>query len=204
MKAPISMFAKISVYFTLLVAASQALAIDHKSLRSDEIRRLMQGEVLIDISSDDSSAGIIKAAIDIPASAKAVWRVMADCARSPKYVPGLVSCKILETASNGKNDVREHVVKWAWFMPPVRSVFRSYYDPWKTIRFQKMDGDLADLSGEWRLEPVNGGKATRLFYSAKIALSLPLPDAMVRGVLERDVPQTLKALRTEVGRDRRQ
>ena len=82
-------------------------------------------------------------------------------------------------------------------LPAVRSVFRSRYIPFETIAFQRVEGDLAMMEGEWRLVPLKAGKETRLFYRARITPGWPVPDGLVRAAIEADVPKTLTALRRE-------
>jgi uncharacterized membrane protein len=160
---------------------------------------LASGEVIVDVAPDpQGAAGQVDAVIDIPAPADQLWRVMLDCARAPHYLAGLRSCTVLKESADKKWDVREHKVQWSSFFPVVRSVFRSDYDPVHEIRFSRVEGDLKQLEGTWRLEPLKGKAVTRLYYHARIDPGLLLPSAIIRSVIENDVPKTLKALRQEV------
>lgn len=160
--------------------------------------RLAAGAVLVEAMVDEAEgAARVSAVIDIAAPPEAVWAVMTDCDRAPKFVPDLVSCRILESDPNGAWDVREHIIDWAWFLPNVRNVFRSEYEPPRVLRFKRVDGDMARSEGEWRLEPRNGRAGTRLFYMALLSPKSWIPPSMALSSVRSDVPKVLSALRRE-------
>jgi ribosome-associated toxin RatA of RatAB toxin-antitoxin module len=163
-----------------------------------EEARLQAGDVLVEASVDETeNAARVSAVVDIDAAPQAVWDVMVDCARAAKFVPDLVSCRIVERDPNGAWDVREHMIDWAWFLPNIRNVFRSDYEPPHVLRFKRVDGDMARSEGEWRLEPLNGGGATRVSYSALLSPKSWIPPSMALSSVRSDVPKILKALRRE-------
>lgn len=164
--------------------------------------RLAGGEAVARIVEEAGPGGRVLAAIDIPAPASVVWRVMLDCARAPLYVPGLQSCTMIERAADGLSDVREHRIRWIALLPTLRLRFRSEYEPERTIRVNRIGGDLAAMQGAWVLEPREDGRATRLHYDFHIAPRTPLPAGLVRAGMMRDAPGVLEAVRDEVLRVR--
>lgn len=168
-----------------------------------EEARLQAGEVLVEALVDDAeNVARVSAVIDIAASPQAVWDVMIDCARAPKFVPDLVSCRILERDPAGSWDVREHIIDWAWFLPNIRNVFRSDYEPPYVLKFKRVDGDMERSEGEWKLEPLSGGAATRLSYSALLLPKSWIPPSMALSSVRSDVPEILKAVRRECTREK--
>lgn len=174
-----------------------------ETLDKSTLARLQAGAAVVDVRPDpEGASGLVRAIIDIPAPPKRVWEVMLDCVHSRRAIPALTSCRVLERGTDGRYDIREHVVQWLWPLPSVRSVFRSDYQPYEHIAFKRIEGDLALLEGEWRLVPLNDGKSTRLFYRARMTPGWAVPDAIARAAIESDVPKTLAALRQEaIGRD---
>lgn len=168
-------------------------------LSGSEERRLRARSVVVRVEQTGGSNGIIRAAIDISAARDVVWRVMLDCARAPRFIEVLERCEILKTEA-ANVDVRRHVVRWAWFLPEIESVFRSRYDPPETIRFEKIGGDLDQLEGVWRLSTLGDGR-TRVHYLVHVGVTSFLPTGLVLDAIERDVPKTLLALRNEVERE---
>jgi uncharacterized membrane protein len=185
--------------FILIVAccaesrASAAIAIGPA-----EEARLLAGDVLVEAHIDEAEhAARVSAAIDIAATQEAVWVVMTDCARAPKFVPDLISCRVLQSDPAGRWDIREHLIDWAWFLPTVRNVFRSDYERPRLLRFKRVEGDLEKSEGEWRLEPLKGGAATRLSYSALLSPRSWIPPSLALSSVKSDVPKVLLALRRE-------
>jgi ribosome-associated toxin RatA of RatAB toxin-antitoxin module len=169
------------------------------ALTAEQVQRLKSGDALVSVEPDDGDAdGHIEAAIDIPASPHSVWTVMLDCARTVKFVQHMSSCTVTQRDVKGTWDIREHHSRWLSMLPETISVFRSDYVTDKEIRFERVSGSLRYLKGAWQLEPLYGGKQTRLFYSVRIGISAPVPRFMIRSQIEADVPKLLTALRKEV------
>lgn len=191
------------ITFALLCASLTYVASSHAAITIDAATeaRLASGKVLVEAIVDEAEeAARVIAVVDIAASPDAVWAVMTDCARAVKFVPDLVSCRILEADSGGAWDVREHIVDWTWFLPNVRNVFRSEYERPRVLRFKRVDGDMARSEGEWRLEPLKGGAATRLSYTALLSPKSWIPASLALSSVKTDVPKILLALRRECTR----
>ncbi|MGQ0671928.1 MAG: SRPBCC family protein [Hyphomicrobium sp.] len=168
-------------------------------LTPGEQTRLSAGEAVVRVNEAPRPAdGAIFGAIDIPASPSQVWSVLYDCATAASFMPSLKSCTVLKSSPDQSWDVREHRVEWTSFLPEVRSVFRSEYRRDASIRFARVEGDLTHLDGEWRLEPLAGGRGTRLVYDTRVGFHALVPSFMVRGALTEDIPVFLATIRTEV------
>ncbi len=191
-----------SALLSIFCAVTAVTAAAAEGLSADQLSRLKSGEALVAVEEDSGEAdGHITAVIDIATNPHRVWQVMTDCARAPKFLASLKSCKVLQLGpASGSGvvwDIREHRSNWMSLLPETISVFRSDYVQDKEIRFERVSGNLRFLKGSWRLEPLSGGAGTRLRYDTRIGVSGPVPGFMVRSALESDVPKFLGALRTE-------
>ncbi|WP_236627811.1 SRPBCC family protein [Caulobacter sp. B11] len=74
-------------------------------------------------------------------------------------------------------------------------MFRSDYEPFSRIRFRLVEGDLKVEQGEWRLQALKGGTATRVFYENRLGVDLPIPKALIREGMRKDIPKVLANLR---------
>jgi hypothetical protein len=158
---------------------------------------LQQGQAWAEVLPDTDGAGLIHAAIDIPAPPRTVWSVMTDCRLASRLVISVTSCKVLMSDPQAHWDVREQVTRGGVFFPSLRNIFRCDYQPYRVIRFHKLGGDLKIEEGEWRLEPLNGGAATRVIYINRVALHIWAPGFIVRAGAKRDTPNVLLNLRRE-------
>lgn len=182
------------VYVGFLLTQTRAEALE---LNADAMEKLKAGEPVTTFVADKSAsaAGVLEAVIDVPAAAPVVWKLLTDCDLNLKVFNGLKSCKIISRAADGQGDVREHSIGWSRLLPTFRSVFKSTYETNVAIKFEKTEGDLKRLVGEWRLVALPDKAGTRLHYKADIAVGIPVPSALVKSALEGDMPKTMKAIR---------
>jgi len=140
------------------------------------------------------AAGVIHGQVDIGAPRAVVWAIMTDCARTASLMINVKYCHVLQRDPAGRWDVREQVSK-ASLLPSVRVVMRSDFDAPHTVQFHRTDGDFKILEGEWRLEPLDGGGRTRVFYVSRMSAPFAAPGFLMRAALRTDLLATLVNLR---------
>jgi len=157
---------------------------------------LAKGEAYAEVAPDpDGVSGHVRAVVDIAAPPEKVWAIMTDCATAGKMITNLASCRIVSGDQRKGWDIREHVTRRTFVFPGMRIVFRSDYEPFSRIRFHLVEGDLKVEQGEWRLQPLDGGRGTRVFYENRLAVDWPVPKGMMREALRKDTPKVLMNLR---------
>ncbi len=193
--------APVAAWFTAgaVVLAAVWLAAPAAAFGPGERTRLASGEPIVQVSEAPGPIdGQVDAVIDIPAPASAIYSTLTECANAPEVFPTLKSCRVIETGPRRAWDVREHkMASWAGFLPDLSTVFRSEYEADRRITFRLVSGDVEHLDGEWRLEPLDGGTATRVTYRARVGFDLLIPGFLVRQSLTSDVPKFLGAIRDE-------
>lgn len=157
---------------------------------------LAKGDAYAEVTPDpDGISGHVRAVVDVNASPEKVWRIMTDCAAAKVMISTLASCRILQGEQAKGWDIREHVTRRNLIFPGMRIVFRSDYEPFTRIRFRLVEGDLKVEQGEWRLQALDGGRRTRVFYDNRLAVDWPVPKALMREALRKDTPKVLANLR---------
>jgi ribosome-associated toxin RatA of RatAB toxin-antitoxin module len=94
------------------------------------------------------------ARILVTANRDAVWSVLTDYNNFPKFLPNIISTKIIETKGNQK--VVEQVDSRQVFLFTITSRVRlaiTESDRQK-VEFRQVDGDLQSINGYWQLEPI--------------------------------------------------
>jgi hypothetical protein len=175
-----------------LLTATRAMAWEPGA---DAQSTLRSGGAYADVGAEPQGVGLIHAVVDIAAPPKVVWRVMTDCRETPKLIASADPCRVLSSGPGW--DVREQVTRGGLFVPTIHNIYHSDYQPFSLIRFHKVGGDLKVEDGEWRLEPLNGGRATRVIYVNRIAANILAPASLVRAGLKSDTPKVLLNLRRE-------
>ena len=153
------------------------------------------GQPTVHVDTDETvNAAHVRASIDIAAPPAAVWGVITDCARQPQIVPNLESCRIVKHDPAGRWDIREHIINWAALLPKLRTVVRTSYEIGHRMLFKRVDGDMRISEGEWRIEPTENAKASRLYYNALVAPNFPVPKFLVERSVHSDLPNLLHAI----------
>jgi hypothetical protein len=179
---------------TILMLFGAATAAVAWSPAGEAVATLTTGRPWVSVTVDPSSeAAIIHAAIDIPAPPQKVWAAMIDCRNAARMVTNVTRCQILSQGPGW--DVREHVTRGGPLIPSIRNVFRSDYEPYRRIRFHRVEGDLRTMEGAWGLIPLNGGKGTRVTYENRLSVRILAPPALIRAGLRKDTPRVLENLR---------
>lgn len=179
---------------TILMLLGAATGASAWSPAAEAVATLSTGKPWVSVTVDPSSeAAIIHAAIDIPAPPQKVWASMIDCRNAARMVANVTRCQILSQGPGW--DVREHVTRGGPLIPSIRNVFRSDYEPYRRIRFHRVEGDLRTMEGAWGLIPLNGGKGTRVTYENRLSVRIFAPPALIRAGLRKDTPKVLENLR---------
>lgn len=139
----------------------------------------------------------------VKSSQDAAWSVLTDYGSLSKFLPNVVSSKVLE--SNGNRKVIEQVDARQVFLINVRSRIRSSItETAKTrIDFQQVDGDLQKLQGYWTVEPVapfSGAKANQVLITYVVdAQPKPgTPKGIFYNLFKDSLGQTLSVISQEV------
>jgi len=183
-----------TIALTLALALTVGGAAQADTLPADAGRSLKAGLPWVSVTLDpDGESALIHAAIDIPAPAERVWKTMTDCRYAARMVTNVTRCRVLQQGAGW--DIREHVTSGNMFLPAIRNVFRSDYEPYRRIRFRRVDGDLKTMEGEWGLQALNDAKWTRVTYENRLGARLKVPAVAVRAGLRKDTPKVLVNLR---------
>jgi len=162
-------------------------------------QRLAAGEVVVITNSNTTDPGhprgFVHAAVRISATPETIWNIMTDCEQAATYVPGLRRCRRIDGAPDGSWQDIEHEVRYAWFLPTVRYVFRAQYERPHRIAFRRISGDLKEEEGTWLLTPTADNSATIVQYEVYVDPGFWIPQTLVNRSLRKDLPAALNGLR---------
>lgn len=186
--------------FLVLLACAAALplrAADAAFPRSASQNAMLERrEVVVDAELDSAlGRGTVRAAIRIAAPPSRVYAAMTNCETALTFVPHLRECVVIDRDPQGRFEVISHVSDVGWFMPTSRYTFRADYDPPRSVEFRHVAGDFRENEGRWDLIPVDAGRATLVTYRVRVVPTIPVPQWAVRGILKRELPKLLQALR---------
>ncbi len=149
-------------------------------------------EVAVSLDAGEQS-GSAAASVRIHAPPEVVWRLITSCAEALHLIPGLVACKVLETAPDRSWQLIRQVIDYSWYIPELTYEFRASYEEPSRISIERISGDLRTLRGSWVLQ--SDGDYTIAHYTVALAPGFWVPHWLVRAVLRHDLPKMLRALR---------
>jgi uncharacterized membrane protein len=147
--------------------------------------------VVTPATTDKGEVTHVRASIRINAPPANVWATITDCARAPRIIPHLESCRLIERDPAGRWDVREHVINPP-LLPKMRTIVRNEFTPSKRLSFRLLSGDMKTSDGAWTLQPDKGG--TILSYDAFVAPNFAAPQFLVSRSISNDFPRMLRAI----------
>ncbi len=146
----------------------------------------------------EGDGGVARASMDVRAPPEAVWAVLSDCGQARRFMPNLLSCRVLQRGDGW--DVREHRVRGWPLKPVMRNVSRIDLEPNRRLSFHRVEGDWSRSEGEWVLTPIDSGRGTHVDYRINAAIRGGVPASISQSFLVSNVRGTLTALRREVER----
>jgi uncharacterized protein YndB with AHSA1/START domain len=151
----------------------------------------------VDAEATAGSAASISASMDVGAPPSAVWSALTDCEHAARFMPKLISCRIVEKGPGDAWEIREHRLEGGLFQPVMRNVFRVDFIKDRRLSFHRVGGDWKVSQGVWTLSALDGGKGTHVTYHTDVAVNGPVPVSWVRAAVAKGMPASMLALRKE-------
>jgi hypothetical protein len=84
------------------------------------------------------------------------------------------------------------------FLPAYVYTSQVDYTPNKGSRFHRVSGSFKAMDGSCLLVATDNPNQTRIVYTLKVALDVPLPQAIVNHLLKHDLPKSLNLMKAAV------
>ena len=158
-----------------------------------ERNRLLNGEILIDLSYHENDVIGVTGGIYIEARPQEVWKTLTDYDNLSKTLPKVVASRLIEK-KNGEI-ILEQTGKTGIliFEKTVNFRLKVYEEHFHRVSFEQISGDFHVYRGEWLLEKHPEQKGTFLHYNAKIKPLFFAPPILVSFVQRQDLPGILSA-----------
>lgn len=134
-----------------------------------------------------------------------VWQVLTDYDNFAEFLPGVISCEVLE--NNGDRKVFEQInkIKTLVFSIESRVTVATVESYPEQIAFKAVDGDLESMDGIWMLEPVSpypSAPPDSVLITHKVAVepAKAPSDSIFFSIYEDRLQETLLAIKTETER----
>jgi len=171
------------------------LSINASAQEQDNVERLQRGEIVLLHEDSSEKGGSARVQALFQTSAEAVWSIITSCESSFVFVDGLKQCEVIEVS--GERTLVHQVVKKGWLIPRQDFVFESLREPFRTIRFKLVEGNLKAMEGNWLFSETPDGLLVD--YSIRVRPMLPVPGFVVSWVMRKGMPDLIACIRGLAG-----
>ena len=136
---------------------------------------------------------------EIDAAPEACFEAASDYETFPDWQQAVQEVEILERDAAGRGEVVRFEIDAK--VKRVSYTLRYHYEPPGRIWWEFVEGDgVANVEGEYRIEPLDGGERTRVTYTLGIDPGVPVPGLIARRLNQGVMRRSVTDLRDEVER----
>ena len=174
------------------------------SLSNDQISRLNQGEILIDVIPGEVPVGDVLGVIDAPP--EALHAIIADVSRHDEIFADTSLSEVV--GQDGEYLLQHGITDTPWPMADREWTLRAWSGPMEveglavlvsTWEYVPDSGNIVDTEGYYLLIPWgDDGSKTLLRYHIMVDLGTWLPDFLLEWSTENMLPDQVRALRAQI------
>jgi hypothetical protein len=157
------------------------------------------GNVLADARVQvEADAAVIRVAaeIDTAVDRDTAWSVLSDYNHWADFVPDLLVCRVISPPGEALRLEQRGRIPWLPNLPLV-VILQVEETPPKSIRFQRIAGNVRALAGEWQIQ---GKSHVRLVYRSIVEPGFPMPPQTSMEIFRNDAKVRLEAMAREMAR----
>ncbi len=136
------------------------------------------------------------AKIVVNSSADTTWKVLTDYNNFYRFLPNVISSKVLKTEGNQKTFEQVYQIQALIFKQQTRVVISSTETYPQQIAFKRVDGDLKALQGTWKIEPISA-KQVLIEHQVTVDPGSTPSLSLFYTIYENSLKQTLEAIKKE-------
>lgn len=158
------------------------------------------------ISDNTASAPVADAVIDgksysvvkttIKASPDRVFQVLTDYENAHNVFPQVKKCEVLQ--DKGKVKIVKHVVTPSGPVGTYSYVLKIEETEPKLITWTRLSGSFKQVTGYYKLEPINGGRTTLVTYASHVDGGFLMPKPLIKRQSKIDMPSVMTHLKRQV------
>lgn len=138
----------------------------------------------------------VYAEIDARVDREQAWAVLTDYNRWAEYIPDLQVSRVISPPGEPIRLEQRGSIPWLPNFPLVMIAYVEELPP-RTIRFQRIAGNIRALVGEWQ---IHGRSPVRLTYRSTVIPGFPMPPEVSSEIFRHDAKVRIEALAREMER----
>ncbi|NTW51647.1 MAG: cyclase [Chlorobiaceae bacterium] len=188
----------VTIITSLLYCASTKLSASTilPDTLSTEKARLLNGEIIVKLTSLDNGVTGVFGKIYIKARPEIVWAVLTDYNNHKHYIPKITDSGLISGNGNEQVIFQSGQTTILIFRKRVYIKVKTHGEYLKQLDFQQIAGDFKVYHGRWILDESPQGKGTFLTYECEVKPDFFAPAFVVRFVQRHDFPMVLSAMKS--------
>lgn len=142
----------------------------------------------------------VQAHYDTPATPDLVRQVLTDYDHLADFIPDMHSSRTISAPGQPLQVEQKGSASFLFFSFPLEVMFEIDDDAAAELHFHSVAGNLRDMTGSYRLEPLPSG--TRIHYQARFRPDFPVPPLISRSIMRREIERQFDGLLREIERRR--
>ncbi len=138
----------------------------------------------------------VHAEIDTRVDRDTAWSVLTDYNRWSEFIPDLAVCRVISGPGEPIRLEQRGSIPWLPNFPLVMIALVEENPP-RSIRFQRIAGNIRALVGEWQIQ---GKTPVRLVYHSTVIPGFPMPPEASIEIFRHDAKVRLEAMAREMER----
>jgi ribosome-associated toxin RatA of RatAB toxin-antitoxin module len=136
----------------------------------------------------------------LPVESRVVWDVLTDYNRIASFVPGLTMSRLVSGPGEPKLLEQRGQIDFALFQFDIEVVARVYEQPYHTIRFEAVRGNMREMRGEWNVDTLGDNEGSRLHYRLHVVPGFWVPPVVGPALIRRNFRDQFESLTREMMR----
>jgi len=145
------------------------------------------------VNMQDGVVGVT-ARLFLPCPPAILWVVLTDYDHLHEFIPKMLHSELVHANGSTKTVKQTGRTGISVFQVTARVLLAVREDSLHSILFHSMKGDFKVFRGSWRLQEDTEQGGTWLTYHAEIKPRFPTPQALIRHVQKKDLPDVMRAI----------
>lgn len=121
-----------------------------------------------------------------------VWQVLTDYGNASRVFHMLKKCQVLE--DRGHTKIMKHVVAPSGCLGSYEYTLEVKENHEKELTWKRVSGAFKEVTGWWKIEPVDNGRHSMVTYATHVNGGLFVPSGLIKRQFRIDMPQVMHSL----------
>jgi ribosome-associated toxin RatA of RatAB toxin-antitoxin module len=130
-----------------------------------------------------------------------IWQTLTDYSHLADFIPGMTLSRVVERRGDIAIVEQEGAARFLVFAHPIRAIVESIEQPPASISVRILEGNLKQLAGQYRIEPLGSGPAGFVLrWEGVVEPQTPVPGIISAAMMRANVAKQFLGMVKEIER----